>query len=59
MQIPFLLAHGALGWSDEATVLVVGIAIAAYAMIVYLGDHKAKASDDKEPLEDSDSQLLD
>lgn len=59
MHIPLFLAHGALGGLDEIIALVVGVVIAAFAMIAYLGDRKAKPSEDKKPLEDKDSQVLD
>ena len=59
MQVPLFLAHGALGWADEATVFVVGIAIVAYIVIVFIGDRKARPEDDKEPKNEPDSHPLD
>ena len=53
-----LLAHGALGAADEVSAVVVVLAVAAYVLVIWVGDRRAKprnqADDASQPEEPPD-----
>ncbi|MEP7287362.1 MAG: hypothetical protein ABI947_16520 [Chloroflexota bacterium] len=58
MRFPIYLAHGALGIADEATVVVIGAAIVAYMLVIWIGDrHAGKDGDDESSPDDDPPEL--